>query len=241
VANQPRDAKMEGVRRTSLPYIAPMLASPGPPPSDLSAMAAEPKWDGARASFSFDGGALVVETRSRRDVTACFPELAPMAEAFVGRSVVLDGELVVAGEGGRPDFYALSTRLAASRDLTIQRLRRSAPATFVAFDLLWLDGQLTTPLPYVERRRLLEALQLVGPAWQTTPSYPGDGAELFSACASLRLEGCLYKDLEAPYRPGIRCRRAWIKQKCPAWVAEHAPRRRPGRGGQERASAAGRP
>lgn len=233
---------MEGVRRTSLPYIAPMLASAGPPPSDLSAMAAEPKWDGARAVLSFDGGALIVETRSRRDVTACLPELAPMNEAFVGRSVVLDGELVVAGEGGRPDFYALSSRLSASRDLTIQRLRRSAPATFVAFDLLWLDGQLTTQLPYVERRRLLEELQLAGPAWQTTPSYPGAGGELlFSACASLKLEGCLYKELEAPYRPGIRCRRAWIKQKCPAWVAEHAPRCRPGRSGQERASGARKP
>lgn len=119
---------MEGVRRNILPYIAPMLASAGPPPSDLSAMAAEPKWDGARGSLSFDGLTLLVETRTRRDVTTCFPELAPMTEAFAGRSVVLDGELVVAGEGGRPDFYALSTRLSASREVTVERAAATVDA-----------------------------------------------------------------------------------------------------------------
>ncbi|MDQ3641322.1 MAG: hypothetical protein M3450_07630 [Actinomycetota bacterium] len=218
------------MRPPALPYIAPMLASSGPAPSDLSGHAAEPKWDGARASLLIDGSGLRIRTRAGRDVTGCFPELAPMAEALRAPSAILDGELVVAGAGGRPDFYALTTRLAASRPPTVARLRRATPVTFVAFDLLWLDGELLIHRPFWERRQLLVALGVAGAAWQTTPSYVGAGTDLLAACAALQLEGCLYKELEQPYRPGVRHRRAWVKQKCPAWLAEHGRRRRPGAG-----------
>jgi ATP-dependent DNA ligase len=66
----------------------------------------------------------------------------------------------------------------------------------------------------------------MGPAWVTNGWYPGDGATMFEVCSQLGHEGVVAKHLDAPYLPGRRSR-MWLKQKCPSWVREHAPRRRP--------------
>jgi len=169
-----------------------MLASAGPLPAELSATAAEPKWDGARCIVEIDGTSeprLRMVSRSGRTVTSCFPELGPLTAVFAGRSAVLDGELIVMGREGRPDFYALSRRMTASKTPTVLRLSREIPATFMAFDALWLDGELLTSLPYAERRRRLVEENLAGPAWQTTPSYVGAAGDLLAACSLLQLEG----------------------------------------------------
>jgi bifunctional non-homologous end joining protein LigD len=78
-------------------------------------------------------------------------------------------------------------------------------AAYMVFDLLWLDGELRTALPWAQRRRLLEALELAGPAWHTTAAFPGqEAAELLAATAAQELEGIVLKRLDSPYRPGRR-------------------------------------
>jgi hypothetical protein len=84
------------------------------------------------------------------------------AAALEGRSVVLDGELVA--HQGRPfDFYGLGPRLSAHAPASVARRRAQVPVTFAAFDVLYLDGETVTRLPYLERRALLEGLGLTGP------------------------------------------------------------------------------
>jgi bifunctional non-homologous end joining protein LigD len=100
------------------------------------------------------------------------------------------------------------------------------PVTFIAFDLLHLDGQDLTGQTLVERKRLLDDLHLVGPAWATNGWYPGDGEELFQICAELGHEGVVAKRLDAPYLAGRRVR-TWLKRKTPDWKRDHLPRRRP--------------
>jgi bifunctional non-homologous end joining protein LigD len=100
------------------------------------------------------------------------------------------------------------------------------PVTFVAFDILHLDGEDLTGLPLLQRKRLLDELQLVGPAWITNGWYPGDGDTLFQVCIELGHEGVVAKRLDAPYLPGKRVR-TWVKKKSPDWKRDHAPRRRP--------------
>jgi ATP-dependent DNA ligase len=73
-----------------------------------------------------------------------------------------------------------------------------------------------TGLPLVERKRRLDELHLVGPAWITNGCYPGDDDTLFQVGAELGHEGAVAKRLDAPYLPGIRSR-TWLKRKCPAW------------------------
>ncbi len=62
-------------------------------------------------------------------------------------------ELIV-GAGTAADFYALTPRMA----LSPARATGGCRVTFVAFDLLYLDGRDVCRLPYVERRALLQGL-----------------------------------------------------------------------------------
>jgi ATP-dependent DNA ligase len=93
-----------------------------------------------------------------------------------------------------------------------------------AIDVLVLDDEPVMHLPLHERRALLEALGLCGPAWCAVSSFAGLGPELMLTCAELGREGVVAKRLDSHYRPGERSR-DWIKVKCPAWRADHAPRR----------------
>jgi bifunctional non-homologous end joining protein LigD len=138
-----------------------------------------------------------------------FPELAPLAAALPGRACVLDGEVVALDAAGRPSFELLQHRM-ASRGAA--RRARGIPVTYLVFDLLWLDGRLLTPLPYSERRALLEDLEVTGPAWQTVGSFPGAGTALLAATAEQGLEGVVAKRLRSAYLPGKRTR-TWLKVK----------------------------
>jgi bifunctional non-homologous end joining protein LigD len=84
--------------------------------------------------------------------------------------------------------------------------------TYVAFDLLWLDGRLTTGLSYGDRRRLLAELDLNGPQWRTPAYHEGDGAALLAATKEQGLEGVVAKRLDSVYEPGRRSG-AWTKVK----------------------------
>jgi bifunctional non-homologous end joining protein LigD len=176
-----------------------------------------------RALVYVDDG-LRVRTRTGRQVSDSLPELSGLVEALDGHCVILDGELVACPEG-KVDFYALAPRM-----MHTGRIARWAatqvPVTFIAFDLLQLDGQDLTGLPLGERKRLLDELHLVGPAWATNGFYPGDGDTLFKVCAELGHEGVVAKKLDAPYLSGIRSR-TWLKRKTDGWKRDHAPRRRP--------------
>lgn len=205
-----------------LPRYKPMLASSGAIRADAGEYAFEPKLDGWRVMVSAASGRVVVRTRTGNDVTDAVPELAAMREPLFGRSVVLDGELV-AHQGSPSSFYRLSGRMAARRASVVDAARARTPATFVAFDVLWLDGDVTAE-PYRRRRELLEELRLSGSAWCTVSSFPGAGAELFAACTQLRLEGLVAKRLDGRYEPGVRSK-AWVKAKTAAWLDDHAAHR----------------
>jgi bifunctional non-homologous end joining protein LigD len=90
--------------------------------------------------------------------------------------------------------------------------RRAAdiPVTYVAFDLLHVDGGSTLELPYERRRELLGALELEGDHWRTPAHHLGDGAELLAAAGGRGLEGLVAKRLAGEYHPGRRSSE-WLK------------------------------
>ena len=107
---------------------------------------------------------LLVRTRTGRQVTDSLPELTGLVDALYGHCVILDGELVVCPDTGwiftlwRPGWHTgRMARWAATQ----------VPVTFIAFDLLHLDGQDLTGRPLAERKHLLDDLHLIGPAWAT--------------------------------------------------------------------------
>jgi len=189
-----------------------MLAAPGELPHRDEGWAFEVKWDGVRALAYWRSGRLRIESRKGNDIGERYPELRSLGSQLGSREAILDGEIVAFDEHGQPSFARLQRRLNASSPSAIRRLAAQIPATYVIFDLLYLDGQVTMSLPYSKRRRLLEALQLNGPSWQTPNCQQGDGRAFLAATAKHGLEGVLAKRLDAPYRPGERTHE-WLKIK----------------------------
>jgi bifunctional non-homologous end joining protein LigD len=193
--------------------LSPMLASPGLLPKGDTGWAYEMKWDGVRAIAYVDGGSMRLQSRTGRDITHTYPELAGLASAVPASRAVLDGEIVAFGDAQWPSFEALQPRMNISSPAQAQQLAAQIPVTYLAFDLLCLDGQPLLELPYRTRRELLEALDLNGARWQTPPSFTDtDGADLLAVSQQHGLEGVVAKRLESRYEPGRRAA-SWLKIK----------------------------
>jgi hypothetical protein len=87
-----------------------------------------------------------------------------------------------------------------------------APATFLAFGVLHLDGRSTRELPYERRRELLLDLALDGPGWRTPRHFVAETDRVLAATREHGLEGVVAKRLGSPYLPGAR-NGAWVKYK----------------------------
>ncbi len=119
--------------------IKPMLARNGGEPFDGAGYGFEVKWDGIRCLIVADG-ATRLQNRHLRNVTGQFPELDFPA---LPPGTVIDGEIVVL-KAGVPSFYALQRRSQLQSTGKIGLAATTTPATFMAFDLLYLQGRPTT-------------------------------------------------------------------------------------------------
>jgi ATP-dependent DNA ligase len=169
----------------------------------------EPKWDGFRGIVYFDGTDVEIGSRGSKLLTRYFPELVEMFRQQLPSPCILDGEIVV--RSGRPgaerlDWELLSQRIhpAASR---VAKLADETPASFVAFDLLSLDGQSLLDTPFGERRQALERM-LSGarsPLHLTqTSTDPAVAQRWLEEFEGAGLDGVVAKPLDAPYGPGKR-------------------------------------
>jgi len=193
--------------------VRPMLATASSSlPADDGAWGYEFKWDGVRAVVYVEGGRIRTLSRTDRDVTTFYPELRGVGEALGSLQAVLDGEIVALDPAGRPSFEALQPRMNTAEPNRIRRLAEQVPVTYMIFDLMHLDGHSALEVPYHERRRLLEALELAGPHWATPPSETAGGAMVLKAARDAGLEGLVAKRLDSPYRPGRRDP-SWLKVK----------------------------
>lgn len=170
--------------------VEPMRAQLGTLPVDDERWAYEVKWDGYRTLAFVDSGALRLQSSRTHDVTATYPELAGLASGVHASTAILDGELVVLDDAGRPRFEL------------IQRHERQA-ALYV-FDVLRVEEHDTIGLPYEDRRRLLEQLVEPGDNWAIPRHQVGGGTELLAATGSQGLEGVMAKRLGSVYVPGKR-------------------------------------
>src|SRR2546428_724173 len=110
------------------PPLAPMLSRAADALPGGDGWQFEPKWDGFRTLVFRDGAEILLQSRDEKPMNRYFPELvAPLAVTLPERCVV-DGEIVIVGEGGL-DFEALLLRIhpAASR---VKRPTARWPASF---------------------------------------------------------------------------------------------------------------
>jgi bifunctional non-homologous end joining protein LigD len=190
-----------------------MLATAGSLPPHDHAWAYEMKWDGVRAIAFVEGGTAQLWSRTSREITHSYPELQELATVAGTARAVLDGEIVAFGGGTWPSFETLQQRINISSPAQIRLLAAQVPVTYLAFDLLCLDGRPLLDAPYTERRALLDGLGLNGRHCQTPPSFTDvAGADLVAVSKQQGLEGVVAKRRESRYEPGKRSP-AWRKIK----------------------------
>jgi bifunctional non-homologous end joining protein LigD len=180
-----------------------MLATPGALP-DGPEWLFEVKWDGMRLLADVSEGRVRLSSRSERDVTANFPELAELTELVP--DVLLDGEVVLL-ENGVPSFAALADRMHGP---VAPRVAQARPVTFMVFDVLRLYGVPLLGRTLDERRGTLERLDLAAvPVLSLSPTYT-DGRALLEATRQRGMEGVVAKRRDGVYRPGRRSP-SWTK------------------------------
>ena len=199
-------ASPPGAKKAALPStLSPQLAT-------LAAQApADPGWiyeikfDGYRLLARIDGGDVRLFTRNGNDWTSRMTGLAAAIQSLGIGSGWLDGEIVVAGANGAPDFNALQNAFDAAKTDTIQ---------YYVFDLPFHAGQDLRHVRLVERRALLAALLEAAPPERIRFSHNFDGAatELLQNACRMRLEGVIGKRADSPYVS--RRSPTWIKLKC---------------------------
>jgi bifunctional non-homologous end joining protein LigD len=167
-------------------------------PAGEDGWAFEIKWDGYRTLAFVDDGGVRLQSSNLLDVTRKYPELRDLAGAVAARRAVLDGEIVVLDDLGRPRFEL------------IQRHERQA--AFFIFDVLSVDDHDTIALPYEDRRHLVAELVEPGTNWMVPAHRIGEGEALREATVAQDLEGVMAKRLGSTYKPGTRTKE-WRKVK----------------------------
>lgn len=143
--------------------------------------------------------------RNGVDFTHRFRQLLPTLAALPCRSAIVDGEIIACDPDGKPDFAAL------------MRKGPRPAVSFVAFDVLALDGTSLLAEPIETRRAALTQLLRGAPragGVMISETFE-DGTALLEACERLGLEGIVSKRRASRYRSGPA--HNWLKVKTTAW------------------------
>ena len=189
----------------------PMLLTERKQPLDGEGWLSELKLDGIRCLAYLDADTSDLRNKRNLPLLPTFPELEGLHRQAHGQCV-LDGELILTDAQGKPDFEALQARSLTSDHARVQLLSRQAPATFVAFDILALNGDDMTGRPLRERREILGRTVTEGGALACSRALMGDARVLFRLTTEQGLEGIVQKRLDSRYQPGKRSR-DWVKVK----------------------------
>jgi len=187
--------------------IKPMLAESLREPFDSPDHVFEVKWDGTRAIAFVRGGAHRFQNRRFNDITSRYPELRVRTR----KDAILDGEVVILADG-IPSFERLQAREHTGDRIRIEYLAKRMPATYVAFDVLYVEKEDVTGLPLERRKELLQDLLVQEGNVAISEMIDARGVDFFRAVVDRGLEGIIAKRKGSRYHMGKRTR-DWIKIK----------------------------
>ena len=191
--------------------VAPMLIGLSAGAFDSGDFIFELKLDGERCLAYLEQGNCELRNKRNDRLLPRFPELAGIAAQTRGRCI-LDGELIVA-VGGRPNFAEVQRRSLLSNAFKIELAAEKHPASFVAYDILYLDGRELFAVPLMERKALLyETVRRETALLALSRHVDGAGVRLCEQAAAQGLEGVVAKRRDSLYRPGRRTK-DWVKIK----------------------------
>jgi ATP-dependent DNA ligase len=186
-------------------FIPPMLPDLVDEPPARDEWTHEIKYDGYRTQLAIGLDDARAYTRRGHDWSERYVHLLDAArEIASGRTVLLDGEVIIQNAAGHSDFHGLRSAIHVSSDALV----------FMAFDLLFLGGIDLRRRPIEERRaRLLGLLGDNRPSCpiQFSASVVGNGPMFFAQIEALNLEGIVSKKAGSKYRSGHAL--SWLKTK----------------------------
>jgi len=181
--------------------VQPMLATPVAKPFDHPDWIFEVKWDGYRAVAEVRDGSVSLYSRNGISFEKKFSPIADSLRKF-GFDAVLDGEIVVVDDQGRPDFQALQHYQDSGRGHLL----------YYVFDLLYFRGHDLTGLPLLKRKELLKKILPSVPRIRFSDHVSEEGNLFYKVAKERGLEGIIAKHSQSAYEMGRRTRQ-WLKVK----------------------------
>ncbi len=214
---------IEGVERLQIAFgrpIRPALAERLPNAETIIAklgeVAVEPKYDGFRVQVHKRGSDVRLYSRRLENMTEMFPEIVSATrEQISAETAIFEGE-AVAYNPATEEYYPFQETTKRRRKHNVQASMEELPLRLFVFDVLYLAGRDVMPLPYSERRALLEAMIEPGETLVTSPAAVlSDTRQLvayFDDQVQRGLEGVMVKRPDSPYQAGGR-NFNWVKLK----------------------------
>jgi DNA ligase D-like protein (predicted ligase) len=193
---------LEQLPKARMEFVEPMLAKPSGHLPSGTGWSYELKLDGYRSLVMKHNRRVTLFSRRGNSLNTKVPIIAT-AFSFLPEETIVDGELVVLDDVGRPSFSAL------------QNSRFTPDALyFYVFDLLVLRGRDLRKLPLRERRRLLEreALKGMRDPVRLSSAFKAQATDLIAATKEAGLEGVIAKRTDSRYESGERSG-SWVKYK----------------------------
>lgn len=182
-------------------FISPMLLeyAADNKPFDDDNYITELKLDGIRLIVS-NIDRIRLYTRHNNEITANFPELVDNIDIPPG--TILDGELIVTGSDGKPDFEAMMERFKSRKS--------KHKEMFCAFDIIKYKNKNMHNLPLVTRKEALETSFSDNKYAAKSKYLLGRGTQYFDLVKSQGLEGIVLKDVQSRYEIDKRSSK-WLK------------------------------
>ncbi len=194
-------ARIEGGKRLSS-FVEPMTAQLSDLPAfDSSEWLFEIKWDGYRAIAEVTKGDNKLYSRNGLTFDKAYSKVFSSLKSIKSECVI-DGEIVVFDETGKPNFQKLQNYRNTDK-FAIQ---------FMIFDCLRLDGKDLTHSPLVDRKEILKEILPASSVTKFCDHEEDEGKAFYKGIINMGLEGMIAKRKNSFYQIGRRSP-DWLKIK----------------------------
>lgn len=190
--------------------IKPMLIADMVDAFDSPEWIYEVKLDGIRCIAYLDHNGTDLRNKRDKKLLPHVPELSKMNEQITTKCI-LDGELFVL-KNGMIDFFEIQRRVLINDPFKIKLAAGKYPATFVAYDIIYLENRLVNELPLMERKALLQETVKENNLISISRYVEQAGIQLFNLAKEKGLEGVVAKKKDSRYYFDKRTK-DWVKCK----------------------------
>lgn len=188
--------------------LTPMLLQEIDEPFNSAKHLYEIKFDGLRALFYINKDEIIIKSRRNIILNDIYPELLKIKN-MTKDICILDGEIVLM-EDGKPSFSRLQERARLKNKDKIKFMQDNYPVTFVCFDILYKNEDLTN-LPLINRKKILNKFK-DNKVFCKSKYIENDGIKLFNFVKEQNLEGIIAKLKNSEYLYNKRTN-YWLKIK----------------------------